>query len=52
MQLSFTLIVTEYYSAYKIPAKATCDVKHIKVASFKDGISNNIIEAFNKQFKY
>ena len=27
-------------------------VPNIRVASFKDDISNNVIEAFNKQFKY
>ena len=40
------------YSAYKVPTKAIFGVPHIRVASFKDDISNNVIEAFNKQFKY
>ena len=26
--------------------------KHIKVQSFRDDISNNLIESFNKSFKY
>ena len=45
-------IVSDRYSAYKVPTKAIFDVKHIRVAGFKDDISNNVIEAFNKQFKY
>lgn len=45
-------IVTDRYSAYKVPTKSIFGVKHIRVASFKDDISNNVIEAFNKQFKY
>ena len=45
-------IVSDRYSAYKVPVKSIFDVKHIRVASFKDDISNNLIEAFNKQFKY
>lgn len=45
-------IVTDRYSAYKVPTKSIFDVSHIRVASFKDDISNNVIEAFNKQFKY
>lgn len=45
-------IVTDRYSAYKLPTKSIFGVKHIRVASFKDDISNNVIEAFNKQFKY
>lgn len=45
-------IVTDRYSAYKVPTKAIFGVPHIRVASFKDDISNNVIEAFNKQFKY
>jgi len=40
------------YSAYKVPVKSLFDdVKHIRVESFKDDISNNLIECFNKQFK-
>lgn len=44
-------IVSDRYSAYKVPVKSIFDVKHIRVESFKDDISNNLIEAFNKQFK-
>lgn len=45
-------IVSDRYSAYKVPVKSIFGVKHIRVESFKDDISNNVIEAFNKQFKY
>ena len=45
-------IVTDSYSAYKVLTEAILDVKHIRVAIFKDDISNNVIEAFKKQFKY
>lgn len=44
-------IVSDRYSAYKQPVKSVFDSDHIRVASFKDDISNNLIEAFNKQFK-
>lgn len=44
-------IVSDRYAPYKAPVKAVFDVKHIRVESFKDNISNNIIEAFHKQFK-
>lgn len=44
-------IVTDRYSAYKVPVKAVLGVKHIRVQSFKDDITNNLIECFNKQFK-
>jgi len=44
-------IVSDRYSAYKVPVKSIFGVKHIRVESFKDDISNNLIEAFNKQFK-
>ena len=45
-------IVSDRYSAYKVPTKAIFgDAKHIRVQSFKDDISNNLIECFNKQFK-
>jgi len=44
-------IVSDRYSAYKVPIKALYDVKHIRVESFKDDVSNNLIEAFHKQFK-
>lgn len=45
-------IVSDCYSAYKVPVKSIFDgAKHIRVQSFKDDISNNLIECFNKQFK-
>ena len=44
-------VVSDRYSAYKVPVKSVLDVKHIRVESFKDDISNNLIECFNKQFK-
>lgn len=44
-------IVSDRYSAYKLPVKTVLNVKHIRVESFKDDISNNLIECFNKQFK-
>jgi transposase-like protein len=45
-------IVSDRYSAYKVPIKSLyTGVKHIRVESFKDDISNNLIECFNKQFK-
>ena len=45
-------LVSDRYSAYKVPTKSVFNVNHIRVQSFKDDISNNLIEAFNKQFKY
>lgn len=45
-------VVSDRYPAYNIPVKSIFkDAKHIKVQSFKDDISNNLIECFNKQFK-
>ena len=44
-------LVTDRYSAYKVPAKSVLNVKHVRVQSFKDDVSNNLIECFNKQFK-
>jgi putative transposase len=44
-------IVSDRYSAYSQPVKSLFDVNHIRVESFKDDISNNLIESFNKQFK-
>lgn len=45
-------VVSDRYSAYKVPIKALLpEAKHIRVQSFKDAISNNLIECFNKQFK-
>lgn len=44
--------VTDRYSAYKVPVKSLMpQTNHIRVVSFKDDISNNLIECFNKQFK-
>ena len=45
------VIVTDRYSAYKAPIKAFDDVQHIRVQSFGDDITNNLIKCFNKQFK-
>ena len=45
-------IVSDRYAAYKVPIKSLFEgVKHIRVQDFKDDISNNLIECFNKQFK-
>lgn len=45
-------IVSDRYSAYKVPVKSIFEnVEHIRVESFKDDISNNLIESFNHQFK-
>jgi len=44
-------IVSDRYAAYKVPTRSIFDVKHIRVESFKDDVSNNLIEAFHKQFK-
>lgn len=44
-------IVTDRYSAYNMPVKSVIGTKHIQVESFKDDVSNNLIECFNKQFK-
>ena len=45
-------IVSDRYAAYKIPVKCFFpDSKHIRVESFNDDISNNLIEAFHGQFK-
>ena len=42
-------IVSDRYSAYNIPTKCYFPhAKHIRVESFKDDISNNLIEAFNR----
>jgi putative transposase len=43
-------IVSDRYAAYKQPVKSL-GLRHIRVQSFKDDIPNNLIEAFNKQFK-
>ena len=45
-------VVSDRYSAYKVPVKSLfMGVNHIRVETFKDDISNNLIECFNKQFK-
>jgi transposase-like protein/DNA-directed RNA polymerase subunit RPC12/RpoP len=45
-------IVSDRYSAYKVPVKCFFpEANHIRVESFKDDISNNLIESFNGQFK-
>ena len=45
-------VVSDRYSAYKVPVKSVFDgAKHIRVQSFEDDISNNLIECFNNQFK-
>ncbi|CCJ33486.1 hypothetical protein CAAU_1402 [Caloramator australicus RC3] len=45
-------IVTDRFPAYNIPTKTIFpNSKHIKVSSFNDDISNNVIEAFNDTFK-
>ncbi|MGJ0906771.1 IS6 family transposase [Clostridium botulinum] len=45
-------IVTDRLPSYNVPIKSTFeDTIHIKVQSFRDDISNNIIESFNKTFK-
>ena len=45
-------IVTDRYAPYRVPVKTFFpEAKHIRVESFKDDISNNLIECFNKQFK-
>jgi transposase-like protein len=48
-----TAIVSDRYSAYKVPIKAILgdSIIHIRVESFKDDISNNLIESFHHQFK-
>ncbi|MBV1758231.1 MAG: IS6 family transposase, partial [Dethiosulfatibacter sp.] len=49
----FSALVSDRYSAYKVPVKSVLgsDVKHIRVESFKDDISNNLIESYHHQFK-
>ena len=45
-------VVSDRYSAYKAPVKSAFDgAEHIRVQSFEDDISNNLIEGFNKQFR-
>ena len=45
-------IVTDRWPSYIEAINTTfCDTKHIRVESFCDDISNNLIESFNKTFK-
>lgn len=44
-------IVSDRYFAYQMPVKTLHGVRHIRVESFHDDITNNLIECFNKQFK-
>jgi len=45
-------IVSDRYWPYISPVKSIfCDSAHVRVESFKDDISNNLIESFHKQFK-
>jgi transposase-like protein len=45
-------IASDPYAPYKVPIKSIFGgVRHIRVESFKDDISNNLIECFHKQFK-
>lgn len=45
-------VVSDGLPAYMVPVKSIFpDSKHIVVKSFKDDISNNLIESFNKTFK-
>lgn len=47
-----TAIVSDRYAAYKVAVKSVFgSSRHIRVESFTDDISNNLIECFNKQFK-
>ena len=44
-------IVSDRYPAYRMPVKTLYGVRHIRVESFRDDVTNNLIECFNKQFK-
>ena len=44
-------IVSDRYFAYQMPVKTLYGIQHIRVESFHDDITNNLIECFNKQFK-
>ena len=45
-------IVSDRYSAYKVPVSSIfSSTVHIRVESFHDDVSNNLIEAFHHQFK-
>ena len=43
--------VSARYVAYQMPVETLLGVQHIRVESFHDDITNNLIECFNKQFK-
>jgi transposase-like protein len=46
-------IVSNRYSTYNVPIKSVLGekVNHIRVESFRDDISNNLIKSFHHQFK-
>lgn len=44
-------IVSDRYFAYQMPVKTPHGVEHIRMESFHDDITNNLIECLNKQFK-
>lgn len=44
-------IVSDRCPAYRMPVKTLYGVRHIRVESFRDDVTNNLIECFNKQFK-
>ena len=45
-------IVSDRYYAYNVPVKSFFpNSKHIRVQSFQDDITNNLIESFNNRFK-
>lgn len=44
-------LVSDRYKAYNVPAKTIFKARHIRVNSFQDDITNNLIEALNGQFK-
>lgn len=45
-------IVSDRYYAYNVPVKSFFpNSKHIRVQSFQDDITNNLIESFNNPFK-
>ena len=44
-------LVSDRYKAYNVPAETVVNVRHIRVESFQDDITNNLIESFNGQFK-
>ena len=40
-------IVSDRYPAYRMPVKTLYGVRHIRVESFRDDVTNNLIECFN-----